>query len=385
MNSRRACSSCASRWRMRSNARASWPSSSVAVVDDRLVEVAGGDPLRGALEAADAAREHPRRRVADEQRPAPGRARRRAGACARRGRRSGPRRASGARDEHDAVRVDDRHRDLGEPLVPSPHACPRCASSVARGGKRRPGRSRAVVEVCRRRARDDAQRSAGFSVKTCSTATRAPELRSCALDAFSSRRIGSFSQPGRQARRDAALASAFRSSTSRCSSEGTTTGRRSPSAPATTRRSARLERAADARAEPAHRLPEAVADAAHGEDQLGLARVALELLAQVADVDVDRARLAVVGVAPERLEQHPAAVDTRPGAQPACAAARTRRTSAATAFPPTSTVRRRGRSRAPSASSTSLRRACRAAAVAARRSSARTRLRNSRIENGFVM
>src|SRR3712207_9228544 len=45
----------------------------------------------------------------------------------------------------------------------------------------------------------------------------------------------------------------------------------------------------------------------HGEDQLGVARVLLELLAQVADVDVDRARVAVGGVAPDALEQHRAA------------------------------------------------------------------------------
>src|SRR5919109_3286944 len=57
------------------------------------------------------------------------------------------------------------------------------------------------------------------------------------------------------------------------------------------------------------RVPEAVPDAAHREDELRLARILLELLAQVADVDVDRARLTVVGAAPERLEQHPARVD----------------------------------------------------------------------------
>src|SRR5512145_2572619 len=49
--------------------------------------------------------------------------------------------------------------------------------------------------------------------------------------------------------------------------------------------------------------PEAIPGAAHGEDQLGIARVALDLLAQVADVDVDRARLPVVGAAPQALQQ----------------------------------------------------------------------------------
>src|SRR5215217_8078745 len=51
-------------------------------------------------------------------------------------------------------------------------------------------------------------------------------------------------------------------------------------------------------------VAEAVADAAHGEDVLGLLGVGLELLAQVADVDVDRARVAVGGVAPEPREEH---------------------------------------------------------------------------------
>src|SRR6186997_2537146 len=50
-------------------------------------------------------------------------------------------------------------------------------------------------------------------------------------------------------------------------------------------------------------LPEPVADPAHGEQVLRLLRVLLQLLAQVADVDVDGARVAVVGVAPDVLEQ----------------------------------------------------------------------------------
>ena len=55
---------------------------------------------------------------------------------------------------------------------------------------------------------------------------------------------------------------------------------------------------------PALRVAEAVADAAHGEEVLGVLRVALELLAQVADVHVDRARVAVGAVAPDAREQH---------------------------------------------------------------------------------
>src|SRR5581483_2185962 len=57
------------------------------------------------------------------------------------------------------------------------------------------------------------------------------------------------------------------------------------------------------------RVAKAVADAAYGEDVLGVRGVGLELLAQMPDVDVDRPRVAEVGAAPERLEQHPPAAD----------------------------------------------------------------------------
>ena len=50
-------------------------------------------------------------------------------------------------------------------------------------------------------------------------------------------------------------------------------------------------------------LPEAVADPPHGEDQLRLVRILLDLLPQVPDVDVDRPRLAIVGAATQALEQ----------------------------------------------------------------------------------
>src|SRR3954447_16502961 len=62
-----------------------------------------------------------------------------------------------------------------------------------------------------------------------------------------------------------------------------------------------------ARSGTASAVPEAVADAPHGQDVLRRPRLVLELLAKVADVDVDRPRVAVVGALPERLEQHPAA------------------------------------------------------------------------------
>src|SRR3954454_13905293 len=51
-------------------------------------------------------------------------------------------------------------------------------------------------------------------------------------------------------------------------------------------------------------VAEAVADPAHGEEVLRLLGVALELLAQVADVDVDRPRVAVRAVAPDAGEEH---------------------------------------------------------------------------------
>src|SRR4051812_16882672 len=51
-------------------------------------------------------------------------------------------------------------------------------------------------------------------------------------------------------------------------------------------------------------VAEAVAHTTHGEDVLRFLGVALELLAQVADVDVDRAGVAVGGVAPHALQQH---------------------------------------------------------------------------------
>src|SRR5215217_4391504 len=51
-------------------------------------------------------------------------------------------------------------------------------------------------------------------------------------------------------------------------------------------------------------VAEAVADAAHCEDVLGLLGVGLELLAQMADVDVDRPWIAVGRVSPHAREQH---------------------------------------------------------------------------------
>src|SRR4051794_18843864 len=56
-------------------------------------------------------------------------------------------------------------------------------------------------------------------------------------------------------------------------------------------------------------VAEAVAHAAHREEVLRVLRVRLQLLAQVADVDVDRARVAVGRVAPDPRQQHVARED----------------------------------------------------------------------------
>src|ERR687898_2528620 len=63
------------------------------------------------------------------------------------------------------------------------------------------------------------------------------------------------------------------------------------------------------------RVPEAIADPAHREQVLGLLGIALELLAKVPDVDVDRARIPVGGVAPDVLQQALAAEHPPGGAR----------------------------------------------------------------------
>src|ERR1700730_18783887 len=81
------------------------------------------------------------------------------------------------------------------------------------------------------------------------------------------------------------------------------------SAHATTTSSASARRPPTVRSGFTSRFPEPVADAANGENELGVRGIGLELLAQVAHVDVDRARVAKVRAAPQCLEQHPPAVD----------------------------------------------------------------------------
>src|SRR3954451_11734121 len=57
-------------------------------------------------------------------------------------------------------------------------------------------------------------------------------------------------------------------------------------------------------------VAEAVSDAAYREQVLGLLRIRLDLLPQMPDVHVDRARVAVRRVAPDAREQHVAGEDT---------------------------------------------------------------------------
>src|SRR3954449_107715 len=51
-------------------------------------------------------------------------------------------------------------------------------------------------------------------------------------------------------------------------------------------------------------VAEAVSDAAHREEVLGLLRIRLDLLPEMPDVHVDRPRIAICGVAPDAGEQH---------------------------------------------------------------------------------
>ena len=97
--------------------------------------------------------------------------------------------------------------------------------------------------------------------------------------------------------------------TSLCWSVGTSATQTTASAPATTHREREAQPGSDAAERDARSAPQPVADAAHRLDQLRLVRVDLELLPQVADVDVDRPRLPVGVVAPQRLEQRLPAED----------------------------------------------------------------------------
>ena len=130
------------------------------------------------------------------------------------------------------------------------------------------------------------------------------------------RRRSRRSRTGRESRRVAyafaavtpsCWSSSSRASTRWRSSDGTTIRYAPPSEPPTIKSSATRER----RPDPAGQLSvaEAVARAAHRQDQLGLLGVPLDLLAQVPDMDVDRAWLAVVGAPADPLQQLPPAED----------------------------------------------------------------------------
>jgi hypothetical protein len=99
-------------------------------------------------------------------------------------------------------------------------------------------------------------------------------------------------------------------------------------------------------------------------------------------VDVDRPRVAVVGAAPQRLEQRLARVDAAGLAASVRSSSNSRYVSW-TARPETSDRALARSIRTPSTSMASL--LAPAGGSCARRSAARTRLRNSRIAKGFVM
>ena len=132
-----------------------------------------------------------------------------------------------------------------------------------------------------------------------------------------------------------------------------------------------------------HPVAEAIADAAHGQDLLRLARLVLDLLAQVTHVHVDRPRLAVVGAARSALEQLPARVDA-PGFEASRASSSNSTKVSCTGSP---RPRRCGGQVDLDVAAVDRLLAVgrRGAASRARRRTARTRLRNSRIRNGFVM
>ena len=129
--------------------------------------------------------------------------------------------------------------------------------------------------------------------------------------------------------------------------------------------------------------PEAVADAADGEDELRLARVG----ARASRAGGGRARRSCAARGsprrPRRLEQH-AGEKTRPGLAASVRSSSNSTYVSCTARRPLHVAPARGRSAARRARSPPRRPAARSESTRGR-SSARTRLRNSRIENGFVM
>ena len=127
----------------------------------------------------------------------------------------------------------------------------------------------------------------------------------------------------------------------------------------------------------AHRLPQRVADAAHGVDQARLA-VRLGLAAQVADVDVERVGARSRSRSPRRARRSSARVSTWRGL-------RMNSSSSANSVRVSSMRgRRRGHLRACSGRARRRRSAARPPAASSRRRSARSRARSSSSANGLA-
>src|SRR5215208_5537495 len=130
-------------------------------------------------------------------------------------------------------------------------------------------------------------------------------------------------------------------------------------------------------------VSEAVADAAHGEQVLGRAGIALDFLAEVAYVNVDRPRVAIRRVPPHLLQKHLARLHA-PGDRASAARISNSTYVSWTRFRRAVTTRRsKSIFRPPAVIGSSP--PGRTPIISARRSAARILLRNSRTENGFVM
>ena len=323
MNSPRARSSEASRSRICSKARASWPSSSGAVSDDRLVEAARrrSAPPRPRAAGSGARRASRARSRARSRRPWP------------RSTASSTRRRTTAtevelvvkrrRDEAARSPAPDGRRGLG--VGPSRRGSTAAAHDVrasARPGERA-GRARCRREVPPFESATGSTSGGALKIATLGAAGRpaAPRPRSSCRSGRPRRARCC----GRAAIRPSVVAHVRELSVRRASS-GTRrrrSGRRS-------RAHHRRRRGAQAqvalrRCGAGSPVAEAVPDAAHGEDELRVPRVPLELLPQMPHVDVDRARIAELGASPERLEQHPAARRRARAGRRAGRGARTRR------------------------------------------------------------
>ena len=379
MNSRRASSSCASRTRMRSNASRQLAELVRAVVTTGSSNRPLGDLVGRPLEPPDPAREHPGAAVPEQERDQQRRA----------GREQQPLPDERERPELVLHRVARRARRPVQDRDARPRrsGC-RPRTTVPRGSTVRSSSPRAATGSSSTSLETDLLTESWTTI--CGSESR------CIEDDHARRSVGRGRPDERRGRRHS-LGGKIRA---RSSPRHVQLRDSRVHEPALERRhdghvddpernrdhdrsSARLSWAPTLRS--GFIIAEAVADAAHGEDELGLARIALELLAQVAHVDVDRPRLAVVGAAPERLQQHLAACRRGPGWAASVAqelelhVGELDRLAVALHGPP-------GEIDAQSVGLDRLVPAVgRAGEPRARRRSARTRLRNSRIENGFVM